>query len=125
MIARSFLLLVGMLVFLVHNDEAERIDRREDRRARADDDAGTALADLVPLVMPLAGGKMAVQDGDQRLQLPGTEPGLEAFNRLGRQRNFRHEHNGPLALLERVGDGLEIDFRLAAAGGAVKEKSAG
>ena len=58
-VARRFLLLVSVLVLLVHDDEPERFDRRENRRARADDDAGTALADLVPFVVPFAGGEMA------------------------------------------------------------------
>ena len=71
-IARRFLLLVGMLVLFIHDDEAERIDGREDGRARADDDARAALADLVPFVVAFAGGEMAVQHGDQGLQWAGS-----------------------------------------------------
>ncbi len=58
-IARRFLLLVSVLVFLVHDDEAERFDRRKNRRARADDDARPALPDFVPFVVPFAGAKDA------------------------------------------------------------------
>ena len=56
-VARRFLLLVGVLVFLVHDDEAERFDRRKNRRTRADDDAGAALANFVPFIVAFAGGK--------------------------------------------------------------------
>ena len=124
-VARRFLLLVGVLVFLVHDDQAERLHRREDGRARADDDPRAALANLVPLVVPLAGGQMAVQHRDQRLQRAGTEPRLEALDRLRRERDLRHEDDRALALFQRVGDGLQIDLRLAAAGDAVEGRSRG
>ena len=58
-VARRFLLFVSVLVFLVHDDEAERFDRRKNRRARADDDARAALPNLVPFIVPFAGGQMA------------------------------------------------------------------
>ena len=67
---------------------------------------------------------MAVQDGDERLQRTGAKAGLEPFDRLRCERDFRHQYDGALALLERVGDGLQIDLRLAAAGDAVEEERA-
>ena len=63
-VARGFLLLVGRFVLLIHDDEAEVLQRREDGAARADDDVGAAFADLVPFVVPFAVGEMAVQHGD-------------------------------------------------------------
>jgi hypothetical protein len=57
-----------MLVLLVHDDESERLDGREDGRTRADDDARAPLANLVPLVVPLAGTEVRVEDGDLRLK---------------------------------------------------------
>ena len=68
-VTRRFLLLVGMLVLLVHDDEPQRIDRRKDRRARADDNSRAALTNLVPFIVTLARREMAVQHGDQRLKL--------------------------------------------------------
>ena len=59
-VARGFFLFVGMLVLLVHDDEAERVHRCEERRARADDDARAALANLVPFVVPLARDRKSV-----------------------------------------------------------------
>ncbi len=55
-VTRRFFLLVSVLVFLVHDDQAQRIYGRKNRRARADDNARATLANLVPLVVPLAGG---------------------------------------------------------------------
>jgi hypothetical protein len=55
-----------MLVFLVHNDQSQRVHRREDGGAGADDDAGAALANFVPFVVPFARRQMAVQDRHQR-----------------------------------------------------------
>ena len=124
-VARRLLLLVGVLVLLVHDDEAERFDRRKDGRARADDNARAALADLVPFVVALAGGQMAVQHRHQRLQRAGAEPRLEALDGLRRERDFRHEHDRALALFQRVGDGLQINLGLAAAGDAVEEEGRG
>ena len=123
MVARRFLLLVGVLVFLVHDDEAERLDRRKNRRTGANDDAGTALADFVPFVMAFAGGQMRMQDRHERLQSAGTEPRLESLDRLRCERDFRHKHNRTLASFERVGEGLEVDFRLARAGDSMKQEN--
>ena len=65
---------------------------------------------------------MAVQDGDERLEFAGAEPGLEPLDGLRRKRNLRHEHDGALALFECVGDGLKINLGLAAAGDAMEKK---
>ena len=122
-VARRLLLLVRVLVFLVHDDEAERFDRRKNRRARADDDARAALADFVPFIVAFAGGQVAVQHGDKRLEFAGTEPRLEPLDGLRRERNFRHKHNGALALFERVGEGLQINLGFAAAGHSMKQEN--
>jgi hypothetical protein len=63
--------------------------------------------------MSFARAEMRMQHRYQRLQFPGTKPRLEPLDGLRCQRNFRHEHNGAFALLQRVGDGLEIDFGFA------------
>ena len=64
---------------------------------------------------------MAVQNRDERLKLAGTEPRLESLDGLRRERNFRHEHNGAFALLQRMFDGLEINLGLAGTGDAVEK----
>jgi hypothetical protein len=40
------------------------LDRREDGGAGADDDAGLAAADAVPLLGALVGGELRVEEGD-------------------------------------------------------------
>jgi len=65
---------------------------------------------------------MAVQHRDQRRLRPRAEARLEAFHRLRRQRDFRHQHHRPFALFEGVGDGLQIHLGLAAARDAVQQK---
>ena len=124
-VTRRFLLLVGMLVFLIDNNEPERVHRRKNRRARPNDDARAALTDLVPLIVPLAGGQMAVQHRNERLQRTGAESPLEPFDRLRRERDFRHQHDRAFSLLQAMGDGLQINFGLAAARDAVEEEGEG
>jgi hypothetical protein len=51
-------------LLLVDDDEAFIGQRRENRRARADGDAGLPLQNAAPLVIPLALGKAAVKHGD-------------------------------------------------------------
>src|ERR1022692_1996823 len=68
---------------------------------------------------------MAVQHGHERLQFSGAESRLESLDRLRRERYFRHEDDRAFAFFERVGDGLQINLRLAAAGDAVEQKRVG
>ena len=118
-VARGFVLLVGGLVLLVHHQQAQRAHGREERAARADDDARLAGGDAPPFVVALAVGEMAVQDGDDVAEAPA-----EALHGLGREGDFRHEGDGPLPRVQRGLDGGEIDFRLAAAGHAVQQHDA-
>ena len=112
-------------MFLIHHDEAERFDRRKYGRAGADSNPRAALAYLMPLVVPLAGGQMAVQHRHECLQRARAEPRLEALDSLRRQRDLGHEDNRAFALFQGVGDGLQIDLGLAAAGDAVEEEGRG
>src|SRR5439155_19151531 len=63
-VARDLFLLVRAVVLLVDDDEADALERREDRGSRADDDVHVAAADALPLVVSLAVGEAAVLDGD-------------------------------------------------------------
>ena len=49
------------------------------------------------------------------------EARLEALDGLRREADFRDEDERGLVLLQHPGDGLEIDFGLAAAGDAVEQ----
>ena len=51
-------------MLLVDHDQAEPVDRSEDRRARADADPGLAAPQPPPLVAALAGGEARVEHRD-------------------------------------------------------------
>ncbi len=72
-----------MFVLLIDDDQAEWFDRREHGGARTHHDARASLSDLVPFVMPFAGGEMAVEDGHERLEWTGTETRFEPLDGLG------------------------------------------
>ncbi len=50
-------------MLFVDDDQAELVERREDRRPRADDDVDLAAPDALPLIVPLAVGQAAVLNG--------------------------------------------------------------
>ena len=60
--------------------------------------------------MTFAGRKMTVQHRHQCLERPGAKPCLKALDRLRCQRNFRHQDNRPLTLLQRMCNRLQIHF---------------
>ena len=118
-VARRVVRDVAALVLLVDDDEAHVLQRRKDRRARADDHAHLAPADAPPLVVTLARGQARVQHRGV-LAKARAEP----HDHLRRQRDFRHEHDGRLAQLGRVAHGADEHLRLAAARHAVEQKRA-
>ena len=105
-------------MLLVDDDEADIGQRREDRRARADGDAGLSLQDAAPLVIPLALGKAAVKHGDT---IP--EARAKASFGLGDEGDFRDEHQHGVARLHGAGRRPQVDLGLAAAGHAVEQKA--
>ena len=118
-VARVGLLLVRGVVLLVDADDAEVAHRREDRRARADDDARLAARDALALVAALALGERRVQHGDAVAEARG-----EARERLRRERDLRDEHDRAAATRERLLAGAQVDLGLAAAGRAVEQEVA-
>ena len=75
-VARDIFLLEGVLVFLVHHNQAEPLDGSEDGRTRADHDVGLAPAYRLPLVVALARGQVAVENGHAREAPAETADGL-------------------------------------------------
>ena len=110
-VARIRLLLERRVVLLVDDHEAEVAHRREDRRARADDDSRLAARDPIALVAPLGLPERRVEDRDR---VPEALP--EPAHRLRRERDLRHEHDRAAAARERRVAGLEVHLRLAAPG---------
>ena len=117
-IARRLTLLVARLVLLVHDDRAEVLERREDRRARANGDPLATLLEREPFVIPLAVAQRAVQHRDLV-----AEHGAKAIDRLRRERDLRHEDDRRLSLLEHdAPQQLDVDERFSAAGHAVEQE---
>ena len=116
-VTRVRLLLVRLVVLLVHADDADVAQRREDGRARADDDLGLTASDALPLVAALRVGQPGVEQGHGV-----SEPRLESPQRLRRQRDLGHEHDRRPAARQRRGARLEVDLGLAAAGLAVEQE---
>ena len=116
-VARVALVLVGRVVLLVDDDEADVAHGREDRRARPDAHARLPRAQPRPLVVALAGGELGVKDGDGV-----AEARHEARHDLRRQRDLGHEHDHPAAVGEHRRGRLQVDLGLARAGDAVQQQ---
>ena len=103
-------------MFLVHDEQAEFRNRREDGGARADDDVGAAFVDRRPVLAPFGIGDVAVEHAD------AVEPRAEPRHRLRREGDLRHEDDPLPARLDAEAQRPQIDFRLAAAGDAVEQR---
>ena len=115
-VARVRLLLERRVVLLVHDDEPEAVNGREDRGAGADDDGRGPRRDALPLVAPLGVAESRVQDRDAV-----AEARAEASHGLGRERDLRDEHDDASVTRERGRGSLEVDLGLAAAGRPMEE----
>ena len=85
-VARARVLLVGRLVLLVDDDEANVGERRKERGAGAHHHVDSALAHEVPLVEALAGGQTRVEHGHVV-----AKARAEASHGLRRERDLGHE----------------------------------
>ena len=117
-VAGVALVLIGALVLLVDDDQAEIVDRREHGRARSDADARLAAAQPHPLVVALAQAERGVQDRHHV-----AEPRLKAPQHLRGQRDLRHEHDRRAAGGERRLHRSQVDLGLARSGDPLQQKS--
>ena len=88
-VKRRFPLFERGLVFFVDDDEAQVFHRRKNRRTCADEHAGASASHVHPSVEAFSRRKMAVPDDDLGAAI--AEAHAEAFDGLGRQRDFRYE----------------------------------
>ena len=116
-VARAVFLLVGSLVLFVDDDEAERRQGREHRRAGAHDHLRLGVADAPPLVVPFPRRQLAVLYGYRRAE--AGEGG--AHEHVG-ERDLGHEDQHGPARFEGPFGGAEVDLGLAAARDAVEEE---
>jgi len=79
-ITRRFFLFIGILVLLINDNQPEIFQRREHGTASANDDAGAAGMDFMPLIMPFSLGQMTVQNRNGVLRF--RKAAFESLNRL-------------------------------------------
>ena len=118
LIVHAIVLLEAGVVLFVDDDEAEIGVRQVKRGAGADDDACLAGCNTAP-------GAAALGRREGRVPFDGSaaEAAMEAVEELARQRDLGQHDEGLVALLQRAGDGFEINFRLTRAGHAVEQRS--
>ena len=100
-IARGGFTLVGVLLFLVHDDKPQVLQRRKDSAARTYDDIGVSLLDHPPLQQPLGVVEGRVLHGQA-----AAEGRLEPPYHLRRQADFRHQYQCAAAQFQRALDEL-------------------
>ncbi len=109
-VAQAFLLFIGAVVFFVDDDQAGVFHRREQCRARADNNVGFAIAGGQPGIQPFA-----VVDGRVHQRDASIEALLEARQGLWPQVDLRDQHQRLFAGFKCFANQLQIDFGLAAA----------
>ena len=116
LIGDAVLLLVGLVVLLIDDDEAEIGEGQEQRRAGADHELRLVLGHRAP-------DAAAHRRRQPRVPLGGL--GAEALLAAGEEgageRDLGHEHERLLPALQALRDRLEIDLGLAGAGDAVEQ----
>ena len=115
-VAKALLLLVGRVVFLVHHDQAQALERSEDRRARSDDDARVARVRSAPGIAALGPGQPRMHGDHAR-----AEAAPKSLDELRRQRDLGHEDQHLAVGAQRGVDDLQIHLGLAAARDAVEK----
>ena len=113
----ALFLLVGVLVLFIDDDEAESRKGQEQRRTRAHHDAR----------LPAHHGAIgAFAFAQRQIGMPfhraAAEAGLEAVEKLHRQRDLGQQDQRLTAVDERFGHRFEIGFGLARTGDAVEQR---
>jgi hypothetical protein len=116
LVARSCILLVGVVVLLVNDDQAEPRERGKERGTRTDHQVHGPACHPHPLIIPLPGAKATVIS---RHPVPEPRP-KKAFH-IKRERDLRNDQNDLLAQSHGRFRRPEIDLRLSAPRDAVKE----
>ena len=116
-VMRALVLLVGLVVLLIDDDQAEIGVGQKQRRARADHDLRFARRDRRPVARAGARRQFGMP-----FQRPHAEARGEAVEELAGQRDLRHQDQRLLAAPDDFGDRFEIDFGLAGAGDAVEQR---
>ena len=109
---------IGVLLLLVHDNQAEVVAGGEHGRAGADHHAGFPPLDPLPLVHSLPDGQRAVK----HRHAPPVFFQKQAHH-LGRQADFRHQNQYLAAVLQHLVDEIHIHLGFATAGDAVQQRA--
>jgi hypothetical protein len=115
-VMRAFVLLVGLVVLFVDDDQPEMGIGKKQRGACADHDRSFAGGNRGPVALPCARSQFGMP-----LQRTHAETLREAIEELAGQRDLRHQDQRLLAAADRFRNGLEINFGFARAGDAIEQ----
>ena len=108
MVMCTLVLLVGLVVLLIDDDQPQIGIGQKQRGARAHDHRRLAHRDRGPVALPRARCQFGMP-----LQRPHAEPPRETIEELSGQRDLRHQDQRLLAAADDFGNGFEIDFGFA------------
>ncbi len=104
-------------MFFVDDDQPQILERQEQSRTGPGNHPHLSRHDAAPDLFADTGGKIRMPFG--RLC---PEPLLEPIEKARRECDFRQQDQNLLVLSERLGNRLEIDFRLAGPGDAIDQR---
>ena len=116
-VARNGVLLVRLIVRLVHDQEFDARQRREDRASSADDHVNLPASAGLPRIVAFA-----IREGRVEHRDAPPEGPFEALRRLRRKRDLRNENDRAPSARQDAPDGLHVDVRLSAACHAVQQR---
>ena len=109
--------LIASLLLLVHDDEAQIFQGREQSGAGPQHHVHLSPADALPLVIALRHFQGAMEHGH-----PAAEVGAEFPHHLRRQHDLRHQHHSGFSQRQRFLHQAQINLRLTAAGNTVQQR---
>ena len=116
MVAGSPFRLIGTLLLLIHDNQAQIFQRRKYRRASPQYHCGLTLPDTLPLVVPFCHAKAAVQQRHLVSEISG-----EARHHLRCQGDLRYQDHDRLTPLQQLLSQTDIDQCFTAAGDALQQ----
>ena len=117
MIMRAVVLLVGLLMLFIDDNEAEIGVGQKQRRTRPHHHRRFARGDRGPVARTGTRGQFGMP-----FQRPHAEAVGETVEELSGQRDLRHQDQRLPAAADDLGNGFEIDLGLARAGDAVEQR---
>ena len=112
--------MIGVLLFLIHHDQAQVLQGGEHGAAGAHHDIRAALLDHLPLEQPLG-----VVEGGMLHRHPAAEGHFQPSDHLGGQADLGHQNKSSAAQPQGLFDQLEEHQGLAAARDPVQQGRVG